>query len=833
MTAEPAAAALGGLRILDLSGGIAGQYCGKLLAGFGADCVLAEPPAGTPTRALGPRLTRGPAATRSALFRHLSQGKSALVTDPAGQRVRALAALADVVIRDETAPLPGALGPATIECVVTEFPGSGPYAGWQGSEMVHQALSGTMYATGRPDREPLYGTGYRGYYACGTTAFISVLAALHERERSGIGQTVTATVFEANAAIGQNLVSQYSYNRSYETRHQYPGFLALLRCRDYWMVLFAIRYWDQLCAVFSLEHLLGDERFAQQSSRLDNWGLVVAEMQGRARDMLAEDLVAALQRARISAEVIAPLSSLITSPQWQARRLLRHVSGASGRTEAALGAPFSVGDTRYEPGPASPPLRAGPAAARQARVIERRWRSAARSSGPAAVAAGEIPAGALSGLRVLDLTTAWAGPFAARSLAHLGAEVIKIDAPSHMDSWRGAAEGGAARHYPDGQHGERPWNRCLLFNTQGQGKLSVGLDLKAPGAREIMLRLAAVSDILISNFTPGVLGRLGIGYADLSAVNSRIIVVEMPAFGPGGPDSAHQGMGKTMEAACGMATLMGYGDGSPVLTGPAYLDPIGGLNAVAAVLTALHHRSRTSRGCRVEVPQTEAGMHWIGEQVLQEAEAGTSLRPDGNAVPYAAPHDAYPCHGSDEWIAISVTTDAQWRALCEVMERPDLPRAARYATAAGRRRHRRRLAAAIADRTRSFDKHELATRLQAAGVPAAPVNTGADVAVDEALLRSGFTRELDHPEAGRHAYPGLSYRLDRTPGGITRAAPCFGEHNDQILRGLLGLSAAQVAALRAAGAVSERPVTAASPTTAQPSHPPPRPQQQPASRGAR
>jgi crotonobetainyl-CoA:carnitine CoA-transferase CaiB-like acyl-CoA transferase len=147
----------------------------------------------------------------------------------------------------------------------------------------------------------------------------------------------------------------------------------------------------------------------------------------------------------------------------------------------------------------------------------------------------------------------------------------------------------------------------VLFNTQRLGKLSLGLDLKVAAAREILLRLAEASDILIANFTPGVLDRLGIGYDALSARNPQIVVVEMPAFGPGGPDSDHQGMGKTMKAACGMAALMGYGEGPPVLTGPAYLDPIGGLSAVGATLVALRHRDKTGTGCRVEVPQTEAG----------------------------------------------------------------------------------------------------------------------------------------------------------------------------------------------------------------------------------
>ena len=852
--AQASEAALRGLRVLDLSGGVAGQYCGKLLAGYGADCVLIEPPEGTPTRRLGPYVTGGTSSTRSALFRHLNQGKASLAGDVTGAPTRELAAMADVVIRDDTTALSFALPATTIECVTGEFPRRGRYRNWQGTEMVHQALSGTMFMTGWPDRQPLYGTGYRAYYAAGTTAFISVLSALHERARSGLGQQVAATVFEANAAIGQNLVSQYSYNGSYETRRQYPGFLALLECSDYWMVLFAIRHWEQLCAVFGLEHLLGDERFAQQADRLENWELVVAQMQERARSRSAGELVAALQKARISAEVIAPLGRLVSSPQWRARQVVQVASDATGRTgaaraeaaqteaarteaarteaarteaartEAALRQPFAVGDTEYCAVRPSPPLRRGRPGQRGARQIQRRWHALApaypgrEQPGPgdcgpgdrSPVGSGAVGSGSgpLSGLRVLDLTTAWAGPFAARSLAHLGAEVIKIDAPSHTDSWRGAPEGGAARHYPGGQPGKYPWNRCLLFNTQGQGKLSIGLDLKVEGAREIMLRLADVSDVLIANFTPGVLERLGIGYDTLSARNPRIIVVEMPAFGPGGPDSAHQGMGKTMEPACGMTALMGYGDGQPVLTGPAYLDPIGGLSAVAATLVALQQRRATGRGCRAEVPQTEAGAHWIGEQILLQAETGQSWKADGNAVSYAAPHDAYPCQGADEWIVVAIGTDAHWRAICNLMERPDLGTSPRYANPARRARRRDELDAILARWTRTFGKQELADALQAAGVPAAPVNSGRDVASDPVLVDTGFIRELVHPEAGRHAYPGLAYNLARTPGGIATAAPCFGEHNELVLRDILGLTAEHVTRLQQTGAIGDRPLTA-------------------------
>jgi len=814
-------AALDGLRVLDLSGGVAGQYCAKLLASFGASTVLIEPPEGAFTRTMGPTLSSGELSTRSTMFRHLNQGKTSVVADMSTregkERVSFFAKRADVVIRDDTTILDFDLDPSTIECVIGEFPNVGPYGSWRGSEMIHQAMSGTMFMTGHSGRKPLYGLGRRAYFACGTTACASVLAALHERDASRLGQVVRATVFESAAAIGQNLVSQYSYSKTYETRQRYPGFLALLKCRDQWMVLFAIRHWEELCQVFGLEHLLGDERFATQAGRLEHWPEVTDLLQERAGSRSAAELVDALQRARISAEVVALLADLVKSAQWEARRILRATGDRGDRVETALGPPFTVGSTEYVGARTSPRLLRGSDAERAANKVAAEWAQASAGNGPTAKVrdvardVNRTPAtdaGPLAGLRVIDFTTAWSGPFAARSLAYLGAQVIKIDAPSHMDSWRGALDGGRRDWYPDREPGIHPWNRCVLFNTQGQGKWSLGLDLKIAGARDVLLKLAQVSDVVIANFTPGVLERLGIGYDSLSELNPGVIVVEMPAFGPNGPDSGHQGMGKTMEAASGMAAHMGYGDGTPVLTGPAYLDPIGGLNAVAATLMALHYRNQTGRGCRVEVPQVEASLHWIGEHVLHQAEAVDAWVPDGNAVPYAAPHDAYPSAGEDEWIAIAVGDDDEWQSLCKQMDRLDLAELPKYSDLDGRKDHREELDAIISQWTSQFKKQELAASLQLVGVAAAPVANGADVAADEALLATHFIEQLSHREAGSHRYPTLSYLLTRTPGGVPRAAPCFGEQNDAVLRDVLSLPDALIGELRRSGAVADGPIMA-------------------------
>ena len=797
------------LLVLDLSRDVAGQFCAKLLSSFGASCVLIESSEGSPTRYEGLTLDSTDPSRRSTLFRHLNQGKSSVIADVSTQegqgRIRLLAKFADVIVRDSDTCLDFELPPRVVDCAVSDFPDSGPYRNWKGTEMVHQALSGTMYMTGDADRQPLYGLGRRAYFACGTTACIGVLAALHERASSGLGQRVRASVFESAAAIGQNLVSQYSYSGTFETRVRYPGFLAMLKCSDHWIVIFAIRHFEELCRVFNLAYLLDDDRLGTQAGRLEHWPEITDRLREEAASRRAAELVDALQRARISAEIVAPLTELPTSPQWIARKLLRSVETEDGLAEKALGPPFTVGSSRYMGVGPSPTLPTEVESEARTREIACNWAIGTDSMSKDGVSANRSK-GPIEGLRVLDLTTAWSGPFAARSLAFLGAEVIKIDAPSHMDSWRGAVEGGRRDWYPDKETGDRPWNRCVLFNTQGQGKLSFGLDLKVEGALDAFLRLAAESDVLISNFTPNVLERLGIGYETLRQVNPRIIVVEMPAFGPGGPDSRHQGMGKTMEAAAGMAAHMGYGEGVPALTGPAYLDPIGGLSAVAATMMALHRRDALGEGCRVEVPQTEASLHWIGDIVLHQADADFTLTPFGNAVDYAAPHDAFRTKGEDEWIVIAVQNSEQWFTLCDLMGRSDLRHSVQYLDVDSRNRHWLEIYEAISTWTAHFDKNELATTLQIVGIPAAPVLNGSEVATNEALASSGFIKQLAHPEAGVRDYPTLSYFFDRTPGGVERAAPCFGEHNETILRDLLSFSDEQIDKLIKSGAVAVGPV---------------------------
>jgi len=413
--------------------------------------------------------------------------------------------------------------------------------------------------------------------------------------------------------------------------------------------------------------------------------------------------------------------------------------------------------------------------------------------------------GPLAGLRVIDMTTAWAGPMAGRILAFLGAEVIHVESASKLDTWRQYRQVYNPYRYPPDGEGERPWNRVAQFNSQNVNKLSLTLDLKLRGGYDVMLKLLAKSDVLLANFTPGTLARLGLGYDTLKGIRPDIIVVEMPAFGLSGPMAHGPAIGPTMEMAAGMASMIGYPGGPPTTTGPTYPDPMGGFHGAAAVLTALLHRRRGGGGQHVEVPQVEAAMHYIGEHILHAIATGESPDPMGNRAPWVAPHGVFPAAGDDQWVAITARDDAEFRTLCALMDQPALADDPRFATLADRIRHQDALEPLIAAWTGRQDKHKAANLLQSAGIPAAPVNDAADAVANPYLLHRGHFTDLHHPEIGVVPHEGLPFRLAATPGGQHRASPCLGQDTTMILRDIVGLSDAEIAQLAADGTISADP----------------------------
>lgn len=804
--ARPVAAsmteALQGIRVLDASDSVAGQFCARLFADNGASALLVEPPQGSAIRRRGPFVLDTEGRRRSTLFAHLNAGKASICIDRQDtadrRRLADLARRSDVLIVDGDDEVPAfehGSGPRAI-CRISPFGPTAALAGWKGSELVYQALAGVMYENGRLEGPPLYGVGHRASYAAGVIGYIQSVATL--LAVSGVIRSIDVAIAEVAASMSFNRVTQFSYNSEIEGRDIRTIPRAIVRCADGWVSIFIYdNRWRHACRGLGLDDLADDPRFANEASRLRNWADFTAELEQRLATRTTADVVAAGQRERaVVAQAPAP-SELMTEPQLLARGYWNRKPAAGGLP--LLGPMFRMSDTPQQDHGGAPEMVGSGAAAATAWIAA----EARPASPPVAsdIAADRLP---LAGIQVLDLTTAWSGPMATRILAALGASIVKVEGPGRIDDWRGPVGGGHRARYPDGVAGDRPYDRCYQFNTQNHDKRSLVVDLKTEAGLEIVRRLADRSDVLIANFSAGTLDRMGLGWTEVHARNERLIVVEMPAYGVGGPISDHVALGPSMELMSGMARLIGYGDGRPVTTGPAYLDPIGGFNSAAAVLTALAARSRSGRGQHVELAQREAAMHWIGEEIVLAAATGADRTPRGNRVDGVVPHDAFACAGDDAWVAIAAADDAEFAALARIMQRPDLATDPRFATLDGRIAHEDALSAIIADWTRPLEKHAVAASLQAEGVHAAPVQNARDLNGSRYLAERGLVQRVAHPAAGIHDYQGLPLHVSGWDLRIRRPAPRFGEHNAEILAEL-GFTEDAIAELEATGVTARRP----------------------------
>jgi benzylsuccinate CoA-transferase BbsF subunit len=415
----------------------------------------------------------------------------------------------------------------------------------------------------------------------------------------------------------------------------------------------------------------------------------------------------------------------------------------------------------------------------------------------------------LAGLRVLDLCTTVAGPSAVRLLADFGADVIKIESETHPDTLRvGTPFAGR----------ERGINRSGYFAAYNAGKRSFALNQQKPAAREVMRRLVERSDVLVEAFVPGVMARWGLTYEQLREWNPRLIMASHCLQGQWGPHARHRGYGQIAGAMSGWYDLTGEEGGEPLGPYSAYTDFVSWPFLLCAILVALEAREETGRGQYIDHAQLETSVHFLAPLLLDLQLNGRIATRRGNREDYAAPNNAYRCGKdeggrmkdepavaaanhpspfilppSDRWVALSVSTDGEWRALCRVLGVPDLADDPRLATLAGRKQHEAELDALIGARTADEEPFALAERLQAAGVPAGVVYKASDLFADPQIRHRRFFRRLQHPEIGEHAVHGQSFRISGLEPGPLRAAPLLGEHTAEVCRDVLGMSDDEIA----------------------------------------
>ncbi len=417
----------------------------------------------------------------------------------------------------------------------------------------------------------------------------------------------------------------------------------------------------------------------------------------------------------------------------------------------------------------------------------------------------------LANVRIADLTAVWAGPYATRLLADMGAEVIKVEAVNSPDLLR------ALHLQPPGT--ERPYNRSAYFNHNNRNKYGVTIDLASAEGRALFLRLVRVSDVVIENFRADVLDKLGLGYETLRAARPDVVLVSMPGHGKTGPEAGYIAYGTNVEQLAGLVSITGYEGGEPHKSGISYGDPISGTAAAGAVMAALLYRRRSGRGQFIDLAQREALTTLLGEYVVGYSMTGELPRPAGNRHPAWAPHGVFRCAGrpvagtatsEDRWLALAVRSDAEFASLCRVIGRPELASDARYADGLSRHRHAAELDGPIAAWTAGCEPLAAAEALQAAGVPAAPVESYRDLLDGDPHLRArGFFEEVAHAEAGSWRMERPVWRFSEAPAHIRINAPSFAEHNRWAFHALLGLDDAALDALADGGVIGDLPNMAA------------------------
>ncbi len=412
----------------------------------------------------------------------------------------------------------------------------------------------------------------------------------------------------------------------------------------------------------------------------------------------------------------------------------------------------------------------------------------------------------LKNYRVLDLSRIWAGPYCTKLFADMGAEIIKMESLSVYDSHRGPvnpARGIAA--YPDAEPGEEPWNRNGWFNCLHMSKYGVTLELTEPEGRRVFEQLVSISDVVIENFRQGSLERLGYTYEELRKHRPDLIYVSMPAFGNTGPWKGYLGYGIGQEQLSGMAHMTGYRGEGPMKSGINHGDPITGSHAAGVLMAALRHRRKTGKGMFIDVSQQESSVALMGPEVLAYQMTGQEPERLGNRSRWYAPANSYPCAGDDRWVTIAATNDKQWQSLAQAMDAAGMANDPRFATPEKRRENHDDLDAVISEWTIGQEASKITQKLQDAGVPAGPVLRGPDLLQDAHYKDRGTFVTVDHPQVGPKQYPGIPWKMSKTPGKVRWPSPTLGQHNRDVYGELLALTGTEIDQLEQTGIIGTKP----------------------------
>jgi len=792
------AGTLSRLRVIDLSTEIAGPYCTKLLSDAGAQVIKVESPdGGDPLRRWKASQDELPEGSDGALFQYLNASKRSIALDvqDAGDRetLLQLAATADLWIdnpssgsRYERGITWNALQEvnASLSFVsITPWGTTGPWADRPWTEFTMQAAIGSIDCRGLHDRDPVAAGGRLGEWIAGTYAAVGALIAWLAAQRSGEGQHVDLSIFEAMLlclTVYHDLSSQWNEGplpRSIEIPSIEPA-------KDGWVGFCTItgQQWKDFCFLIEHPEMAEDERFFMGRSRMDHRAFVQEVIHAWTRERTVDEIVEQASLLRIPVAPVGDGRTLPGMDHFVERRVF--VQNPHGFIQPRP--PYLLeAHTHSAPGKA-------PALDQHRSEILANLES--ESPDFIKPAAGNDIGRPLAGLRIVDLSAFWSGPIATSTLASLGADVVKVESIQRPDGMRFAGS----------VPGERLWEWSPVFHGANPGKRDVTLQLDHPEGQALLRRLIETADVVVENYSVRVLENFGLDWETLREWNPKLVMVRMPAFGLDGPWRDRTGFAMTIEQVSGMAWITGYDDLPLVVRGAC--DPLGGMHAIFALLLALEDRKRDGKGQLVEVPMVEVALNIAAEQVIEYSAYGQVLRRNGNRGPVAAPQGLYRCGRGEALIALAVATDEQWRALRTLMGDPAWADVAPYESAAGRRAHHDPIDAGIASWLGEVEASEAVQALHDAGIPSHTVINAHFLHPNPQLEHRGFFQTMTHPVTGETRYPGLPLRFSNLHGPAhRRPPPTLGQHNREILIDELGLSEQEFNRLLEAQVIGERP----------------------------
>ena len=789
---------LAGLRVLDLAEGKA-ETCGRLLADLGAEVIRIEPPGGAASRRRPP-LHAG-ISLHFATHNANKLGVTLDLHDPADRRrLLELVDGADFLIETERPGVLDRIGlgmgslrernPSLVIVSVTDFGQTGPYRDWVATNATQIALGGELSRSGVPGRAPVLPPGALADECAAVQAAFAGLLAYVNRLETGHGDHVDCSVYELTAQVldpglgisgsARGGMKPHELGRGRpDVRHFYPIF----RCADGFVrvALLAPRQWRAMFAWLGEPAEFADPAYDAFPARRNEHARLGELMAALFRGKTMAEISSYGESAGIPVEGLRGPADVLRTEHFLVRKALIDTEiapGVSGRLPSGY---LEVGGER-----AGIRFRAPEPGEHNAEILSRPKASTA-SRRPRPVVARRP----LEGLRVLDFGVVVVGAETGRLLADQGAEVIKIESSGAMD-------------------GVRPQSRGVLmdesFAAGNRNKLSAGVDLKHPEGRAFVQRLVVASDVVLSNFKPGTMEKLGLGFDALREINPKIIAVESSALGATGPLRHRLGYGPLVRSGAGLTALwqdltveQGFGD-----TITVYPDHIAARVGAIGVLAGLIHRARCGQGGLFRVSQAEVALAQLSTELLRESLRPGSLGPLGNSGEFGAPQGVYPAAGDDEWVVVWVEDDEQWQRLCGVLGRPDLAADERLATAAGRVDHRALVDRCVADWTSVTEPRAVTAALQAAGVPAGFMQRVADYECDPQLSARGFLRRARHPHLAEDTVvENAPAKFTAVPDPPSRPAPVLGEHTREVAARVAGLGDDAIQRLIDAGVLEE------------------------------